>query len=149
MKLTAWILLALALTGSLTLYLLRTRPVLFAYKEAGDPRKEPSWSIFNPFRDRAPERAAEELLQGLSRGYLKAAFAATAMSTPDRQHASEEEALRPLVKWQLVGRIDDSSQVRLTFRTARAGSSGLDAPVWMTLKRKRAQWQVVAFEAWY
>ena len=51
---------------SLWLYANRETIVVWEFSEPGDPIKEPAAAIFNPFRDRGPELAAERFLGALA-----------------------------------------------------------------------------------
>lgn len=56
------------LSALASLFVLQSRPVVYRYYEAGNPIKEPAFVIFNPFRDRRPEKSAAEFLQRLKWG---------------------------------------------------------------------------------
>ena len=59
------ILVAIGLAGvGAAVVLLGRRSVIFSWKERGTVSQVPVFSIFNPFRDRGPERSADEFLTG-------------------------------------------------------------------------------------
>lgn len=131
------------------LYVGRSRPVLYAYREPGDPRGEPSWSILNPFRDRAPERRAELVLDELRRGEYDPLLAALSESAALKADIRAKEMEHRITAWKLVGRQDSPEKVRLFYRSARNQSQRLDSPVWVTVKPTPEGWKVIGFESWY
>ena len=144
---------ALAIVAIITALLLlaRTKPVLFALGESGDPLKAPSYSIFNPFRDRAPERAAESVLQDLRAAHFDSALGGLQLSDEVRQETKQREEAHPLLSWELVGRNDSEAGVHLFYRATRAGTPNATSPIWLSLSRPATNdgWKPAKLEAWY
>lgn len=144
---------ALALVAIIAALLLlgRTRPVIFAVGESGDPLKTTSFSLFNPFRDRAPERAAERVLQDLRDARFDSALGGLQLSDEAKQEAQQRELAHPLRSWELLGRNDLGDGVRLVYRTKRAGTPNATSPLWLPLTRPATNegWKATKLEAWY
>lgn len=144
---------ALALVVIIAVLLLfgRARPVLFALGESGDPLKAPSFSVFNPFRDRAPERAAEGVLKDLREARFDSAFGGLLLSEEDKQETKQREEAHPLLSWELVGRNDLEDTVRLFYRAERVGTPNATSPLWLSLSRPTTNegWEPTKLEAWY
>lgn len=131
------------------LFATRSRPVVYALTEAGDPVHEPVWSLLNPFRDRSPERAAEIVLQHFRRGEYEEAAGQIDQPTERRAQIVREEKDHPLLSWKLVDRTDTIGTTKLFYRRAWGKSSSLDAPLWISLRRSGREWKVATFEGWY
>lgn len=144
---------ALVLVAIIAVLLLlgRTRPVLFALGESGDPLKAPSFSIFNPFRDRAPERAAERVLEDLRDARFDSALGGLQLSDEVKQETKQREGAHPLLSWELVGRNDSDDGVRLFYRAKRADTPNAASPLWLSLSHPATNegWKPTKLEAWY
>lgn len=151
MRTLATVVLILLVGLLLGLFLTRSRSVLFAFREPGDPLEEPFWTIFHPFRDRAPERAAEAILHDLKRGDYREALSRIHMSDTIKAEIQSEEVEFKLRSWELMNRQDSPGEVRLFYFTARDESSELHSPLWITVTQSELHngWQVTNFEAWY
>jgi hypothetical protein len=89
----------LSVTGA-GLFATRSRPVVYAFIEQGDPVHEPVFSVLNPFRDRAPERAANEVLEGLKRGDYAAALEKISDPTALNTERLDRERENRLQSWR-------------------------------------------------
>ena len=67
---------ALSIGGAAYLYSVRTKAVLYRFDEPGNPVHEPTFAVFNPFRDRSSERQAVAFLQHLKEGRCQQALSA-------------------------------------------------------------------------
>lgn len=139
----------LVIAGGIVLFLTRSRPMVFGYHESGDPKKEPYWSIFNPFRDKAPELAGQALLVQIAQGQCPSVLAALQISDQTKTDTCGSEAKYPLRTWELIGRKDSVEQVRLYYRASRGDASKLTSPVWLTLRKTPMGWMLERYEAWY
>lgn len=140
---------ALMLGIATYLYSVRSTPVLYRHILKGNPVKEPDFTIFNPFRDRSPERSAEAFLE-----LMKASQCEQAMSvlpdTPEyRQEICEREKESPLMSWQLTNRNDEPQKVRMYYWVKRQTYSGYQGQLWITVEKGGEQWQVTRYESWY
>jgi hypothetical protein len=140
---------ALGIFAAGLLVLSRMGPVLYSYREPGDPRGSPAWSLLNPLRDRAPESAAEDELRALRDGEVDRVFGRLRGSTRLRDEMRRREAQYRLQAWSLNDRRDASSRVRLSYTCRRQGAAGSDSPLWITVEKVADRWQVVDLEAWY
>ena len=149
-----WLLGLIALMGSVSvaaLYAMRSRPVLWAPYNKNETVSigGPSFSILNPLRDRTPERPAEALL-----GMLKVSECEKALETVpfDREYRSYicgRETDHRLLSWRMTDREDSPEKVKMFYWANRGESAGLEAPMWVTVERRGAAWQVTDFECWY
>jgi hypothetical protein len=131
------------------LYAVRSTSVLYAYVEAGSPTKEPAFSIFNPFRDRGPERSAEEFLELLKAGQCAQAMAALPVNPERRQDTCEREGSYPLASWSLGNRRDEPQKVIMYYRVKRENLNDIRGPVWVTVEKQGGRWHVTRYESIY
>jgi hypothetical protein len=125
----------------------RSRPVLYELRDEGDPLQEPIVSLFNPFRDRAPERPAVEVLSALQHGNYARAFADTRLPAEVVAGVVGLEKQRPLRGWSLRGRSALPAGASLFFQTDREGVA--ESRLWITVERAAGRWRVTHFEALY
>jgi hypothetical protein len=133
----------------ISLFVARSRPVVYAFTEYGDPVREPIWSFLNPFRDRAPEVAAEAVLSHFKRGDYAQALSQIEDPAAVKRELSEHEKQYRLRSWKLLNRRDADGTVKLFYRTERGQSKGLESPLWISVQRASTDWKVTRFEAWY
>ena len=131
------------------LFVTRSRSVVCSFTESGDPVHEPVFAVLNPFRDRAPERAAESVLEDLKRNDY-----ARALSKIDDPNAAKEEIAAQdrehrLQSWRLTNRSDRGTTTRLFYWADRSTRGSHDLPLWMTLEQVRGHWHVKSYETWY
>jgi hypothetical protein len=123
------------------------KPVLLSLTEPGELQR-PTYTIFNPLRDRQPENAAEHLLSSVRRGDI-ASTLATVRGYPIRPDVHEKERLYPLVAWKLVDREDTPAEVKLVYRTARGDSGQFDSRITIRLHERRGRWVITGFSPIY
>jgi hypothetical protein len=124
------------------------KPVLFSFTDPGELRR-PSFSLLNPFRNREPEKAAEDVLRDLGRGDVTSALERVQSEervSPDL-YAKEQEY--PLRKWKLANREDNAHEVTLLYRASRGSSERFDWDVRMRVQRRGDQWAVTEFMTAY
>ena len=132
------------------LFLARSHAVIFSYRESGNPTGDASWTILNPFRDRAPEQTSELLLKSLQSGSNPDPFGKLSRVTPTyASYLAKMEAEYPITAWKLISREDPEVAVRPAYRIARGTSSELDSRVWITVQFRQGKWEVIDFDAWY
>ncbi len=149
-KIAAVVSLSLVFLALVALYLTRSRAVLFELNEAGDPLG-PAWSILHPFRDRAPERAANALLRDLKCGDVASALSTVPLPDDAKEAIQAKELQHPLRSWTLISRSDTANRVELSFMAARGESADRDSPLWVTVVQTATnrRWEVQSFESWY
>ena len=131
------------------LYYQRSRSVLYRYVEAGNPVKEPAFSIFNPLRDRSPERSAEAFLENIKAGQCERTMSALPDTPEHRQEVCEREKASPLVSWRLTNQSDESQKSRMYYRVKRKTYDGYQGQLWVTLEKHGPDWQVTRYECFY
>src|ERR1041385_676434 len=82
-------------------YSMRSISVLYRLNETGNPVNEPTFAIFNPFRDRAPENRADSFLNLLKEGKCAEPIAALSFTPEYRHEVCGREAHSPLFNWKL------------------------------------------------
>jgi hypothetical protein len=122
--------------------ILSRRPVLLRLAEPGAIVR-PAITIFNPLRDRAPEKVAEQVLSHLRRGSVRAAMAR--LGGAANVEIAEKEHRHRLRRWKLVDRVDDRDTVTLYYRTDRGLSGQLDSEIIISLRSRAAAWVVRDF----
>lgn len=140
---------ALVLGTAAYLYYARATPVLYSYVEAGDPTKEPAFTIFNPFRDRKPESNAETFLAQLKAGECKRTMTALSHTAQFNQDTCEREAQYPLASWRLKNRTDEPHKSKMYYQVERKNYNGLRGQVWITVEKHGERWQVTSYEGIY
>ena len=132
------------------LILASAHPVIYAFRESGNPTGDVSWAIFNPFRDRAPEQSSEFILKSLQSGLAKDVFGKLTHLKPSYVHYfAKKEAEYPITAWKLISREDTKNSVRLLYTAVRGGSNGVASPIWITVQSNQGDWEPINFEAWY
>jgi hypothetical protein len=110
--------------------------------------------VFNPLRDRAPERHAEAFLAKLGTGNCSAAFEweMNIHSGDSPSYTCSHEMESRLVRWTLADRTDLSPLgLRLRYRCWRTSVWGTyDAPeIDLVLAHTGGDWRVVSYDTWY
>jgi len=131
------------------LFVMQSGPVLYRYFEAGSPTREPAFTIFNPFRDRHPERSAEDFLQRLKDGDCQSPMAGLAHGLQYQQDTCEHEKTNALTSWQLRNRTDEPERVRMYYQVGRQKHPDLKGQVWVTVEKRGDQWQVTRYDRSY
>ncbi|MEW5980680.1 MAG: hypothetical protein AB1898_33340 [Acidobacteriota bacterium] len=151
-KMLAILAIAAASAVTLLLYVTRSKPVLFTSADStkASLERDPLFSIFNPFRDRAPERSAESFLQLISSGRCEQALAPLAMKPDSRRYHCQMEKEDPLKSWRLADRKEQSSTgAQLFFRVARKNYADYAGKVWVNVQRRDDRWHVIDYSAIY
>lgn len=122
-------------------------PVVWSFKEKGSPTSEPSFAVFNPFRERHPEIEAEKILSLLKNGECGRVFAGLERRDADM---CERESINGLEDWRLSNREDNGGAVRLYYRVKRKPVDAYAGEMWFSLaKGTDQQWKVTAINALY
>lgn len=126
----------------------RSRPVLFqvfaqTHCACGEYFEEVTgWTVFNPFRDRSPERSAAQFLDELKDGKC----------TVDDQlcrHALDEHRIS---EWRLENRHDRNGRVELYYRLTKPGAPPklrLTGQGRVDVSRKQNQWTVSFYSSYF
>ena len=128
-------------------YSKRSKPVLYSYVEKGNPVKEPVFAVFNPFRDRSPERSAEAFLENMKLGLCEREM--VFVSPQHNQEVCEREKDSPLSAWRMVNRSDQDETVRMYYEVSRKTSDGYQGQLWVSLARQGADWKVTRYDCSY
>jgi hypothetical protein len=143
-----------SLVAILALFILVSgaNPVWFSVS-SDDIAKRFKYSIFNPFRNRAPEDKAEHFLKLLKDGPCQQAYTLVQEPEERRQYTCEKEDKYKIQKWFLQYREDFQDRIVLDYRTWRQneGKSGVHVgePLRLTLKNQDGQWVITKFDTWY
>jgi hypothetical protein len=130
-----------------TVFVQDRRPVLIRMpfglnQETGDH----NYVLFNPFRDRSPERAAAEYLEAMRRGdCADAQRRSTNLELPNgltcEQLQYESRNYRDLFVQPLRDRNESRGDVVLYYSNCRCGVEGN----WIAVRRSGDDWRVVGF----
>lgn len=137
-----------------TVCCLRSGAVLYRVADRRGATRGNILILFNPLRDRAPERHAEAFLAMLREGNCSSAFESelNIHSGDSLSYRCRHEMQHRLVRWTLADRTDSSPLgLRLRYRCWRTSDGGTyDAPeIDMVLARAGSDWRVVSFDTWY
>jgi hypothetical protein len=128
-----------------------TSPVLIRWKDraAVDPA-DGLTVIFNPMRNRQPERAATAMLRLLKDGKCEEVVSDTPIDQEYREYICGKEQMHPLKDWTLVDRTDGSEGSLLHYKAYRADySPELYGNIWMNVVKQGDNWKLTRYEAWY
>ena len=128
-------------------------PVLMKWKDpsAVDPA-DGLTVVFNPMRNRQPERAAAALLRLLKDGKCEEVVADTPLEQEYREYICGKEKMHPLTDWTLVDRTDRffSGGSLLHYKAYRADyPPELYGNVWINIVKQGGSWKLTNYEAWY
>jgi hypothetical protein len=149
-KLVIWAFVAVVATIAGSVFVRDTRPVLIRLpfllnQETGDH----NYVLFNPFRDRAPERAAHAYLEAMRRGNCaEAEKLSTNPELPNeltceqlQNEYRDKRDLRDLFVQRLRDRKETQGDVILYYSNSGAGVEGN----WVAVRWSGADWRVVGF----
>lgn len=145
---------AAALSISVPLFLVLLASLIFRnpvlLRLRGSIEQQHALYLLNPFRDRAPERAAEAILKEVSEGNCQA-VAMRLSGKPDPKCVRDTE-LR-ILSWRLLARENrGSNDAMLLYEVKRdfaAGRTAVD-PYWLNAqKADNGQWRVVTLDRWF
>jgi len=131
------------------MYLMRSKSVIYRFVEAGDPSNRRGVSIFNPFRDRQPEKCAAAFLELMKAGRCEHLMAGLTVDMEYRQYICKQERTNALMMWNLKGREDSPHKVKLYYLVGRRHYADAEGQLWVTVEERNSQWQVTNYECWY
>jgi hypothetical protein len=133
---SAMLVLALA---SIVLFATRSSPVLVRLDLEPDLlTTQCVFSVLNPFRDREPERIAQEHLRALRQG--DTSIIGSFLNPEAAAHIMKAEARVPVVAWRLVDRHDTASTSRLAYSITRGGGYSYPAEAFFFFTRANNRW---------
>lgn len=127
----------------------RNRPVFAALRN--DVRDHQGSQLLNPFRQRAPERAAVSFLTRLLSGDCADALGLVGEDPARKQSVCESEQKYPMKGWRLEAIGQDRGRTLLRYGVSRyAGDRKVKDPFWIWVSKKSDQeYQVTGYEPWY
>jgi len=126
-------------------------PVLIRHKDSAavDPA-DGLIVIFNPIRDRQPEKAAAALLRLLKEGRCEDVVSDTPIDQEYKAYICGKEKAHPLTDWKLVDRTDSSEGSLLHYMAYRADyPPELYGNIWINVEKRDGGWNLTRYEAWY
>lgn len=140
---------AVLILSIVILFIMQSDSVLYRYVEVGDPTKEPAFAIFNPFRDRQPEKSAEDFLLRLKHGDCQSAMSELVHRLQYQQDTCEHEKSKTLTTWRLRNRTDEHQSVRMYYLVGRQTYRDLRGQVWVTVEKRGNRWHVIRYDRSY
>lgn len=129
----------------LVLIVLRS-PILVRVPDLDSTRGYPLLVIYNPFRDKAPEIAAQHFLESLRDGRC-----ADSVSSFNRERSIDicaKQSQYPLLDWKLIDLTEEGGSYQLTYKHQSRNAVGdEDMRVWV--KRVEQDWKVDSFTIVY
>lgn len=123
--------LILLLFAVVLLFLVRN-PVLLRFPGIENMRGDPSFVVFNPFRDREPEQSGEQFLREIRSGRC---LEVTSHLNMDKRNWLCQKTLEyPLRSWQTKDRNDENDKVKIFYKH-KSGDLGIDEHMWLGLIR--------------
>lgn len=106
--------------------------------------------LLNPFRSRAPERTAVEMLRMLRSTDCEDISHRLNVSDASAKQTCQQEQLYPISTWSLEAREDQADSIKLRYRVVRKnGTRDVTDPVWINVMPSAEGWRVASMEAWY
>jgi len=140
--------LALLIVGlTVTLFLLRSHPVLLRIP-TDDTIRPRSYCLLNPFRDKRPEDVAEAYLNKLREGQVEV----ISLYIGENKYIPEREKEWPIQSWRVGDREDATERAELMYWVRRGNGYSIDGyeeEVRFTVVRSGGRWEVKSFGAVY
>ena len=137
--------LALLIIGSVVLlYLTRSHPVLLRIPP-DDTIRPRYYCVLNPFRDKAPEKLAEQYLNKLREGTVEA----IAPFLGERTYILEKEKQWPIQSWRIGDRKDTAEKVEIMYWVKRDNGYSGEEAVFFDVIRSGENWKVKTYSAIY
>lgn len=140
----------------LTLFIERnSRPVIFC-SSLDDSIRPRNYCVMNPFRNKQPEKMAEEVLLQLKNGNTEAIIPYLNDVTEDRKnHVLESEKELQIKTWRIGDREDSEDKISIMYWVSRQnysydvyGNDHLEA-VSFYFNREENEWKIKQFNAGY
>ncbi len=141
------VILAIVALGVIWLLLL-SKSVVWSFKDKGEASIEPTFVVFNPFRDKDSESEAEKFLLLLKNGECEKVIL---ILERKEKYADmcERESLNKLEDWMLSNRKDNGESVKLYYRLKRSPATNYSGEMWFDLEKEVGKWKVKNIEAVY
>ena len=117
------------------------RPVLLSLSDPSELSGNPMLVVMNPFRDRAPERAADAMLQALRENPAQALAGYSDISA----RIIEKEREYRIRDWRIAGRTDAPAMVTLVYQPLRDPGNHVGQPIVLQVSKQGSQWRVTDF----
>lgn len=135
-----------ALLVGLFIWMAFSGPMLIDLR-LGPMRDEPRLAIWNPMRDRNPERAGYEYLRRIQSANCKEVLAGLPLRIEEKATACAKQNRIPLKNGgRLVERTDGKSGVWLLFKCEYQNTPGFLADVDVTLRQEKGVWILYSYE---
>src|SRR5262245_38486420 len=134
---------------TISLYLIRSKSVIYRFAESGSPDGQAAVSVFNPFRDRQPEKCAAAFLELMKAGECDGWIDELSDDEEYRQYICKQEGTMALMVWNLKRREDNPRKVKLYYLVGRRHYANAEGQLWLTVEEHDSQWQVTKYECWY
>ncbi len=111
--------------------------------ECGDPVDKDRFALFNPFRDRRPERIAIAVVKTYQSGKCQ-------LVSPGITYCPE--GMRAdVASWKMTGRVSMKGGVMIRFWVTRPERGGPNAgdPLWVVLLKNGESWKVDRIDTYY
>lgn len=110
--------------------------------ECENPMDRERIALWNPLRDREPERVAVQALQDIQSGNCN--------SVELGQFDCQRELRFKVVSWKATGRSVNHQSVTIRYWVIRSDKGqNFDDPVWVTLSRNGKTWTVSSIDLYY
>jgi len=132
------------------IYSNRQDPILYSHKDESALTHGPTFIILNPFRDRKPEMAAENILRQIASGDCEKALFDVPIGELGKTHICSKEIEYKLVDWSLCDRKQNGSIITMRYRTRRNGSSGFPCDGTIEVQESPTKdWKVISVDFIY
>jgi len=126
-------------------YLVRfAGPVLYSNRDRASASQGPTFILFNPLRNRSPERVAEQFLEQLKMGECAKAVASLPMPLDNQVTMCEKEGQAALDAWTLKDRSESDGVVSLHYALRREGFEGFGGGSFFQIQESSGAWKIIA-----
>lgn len=136
-----------AILLGIVVYLYFSKSVVWSLSEPGDPVGEPFFVIMNPFRNKGPERAAEDVLYAIKNGDCESVIANLKSPPASYEQLCEKYSNDPLVSWKLLNRQDKGSLTALYYQIGSASDPNYRRDLWIDVEEAENRWKVTDIRA--
>jgi hypothetical protein len=118
-------------------------PVLYSYRDRASASQGPTFILFNPLRDRSPERVVEQFLEQLKTGDCAKAVSRLPIQLDKQLTMCEKEGQAALDAWTLKDRSESDGVVTLHYALRREGFEGFGGDSFFQIQEFSGDWRII------
>jgi hypothetical protein len=119
-------------------------PVLYSSRGRASASQGPTFILFNPLRNRRPERIAAQFLEQLKLGECSKAVSGLPIPLDTQVTMCEKEGQAALASWTLKNRFELDDVVTLHYALRREGFEGFGGDGFFQIQEVSGDWRIIA-----